>query len=284
MSVILAATDGSTYATSVYHYAAWAAKKLGTKVAVLHLLDPRHDEPVKADLSGTIGLGARSALMEELVELEGARARLMKKRGQAILDHAAQWLGEAGLTDVETEQRHERLSDFIESEQCKADLVVLGKRGNHADYAKGHLGSNLERVVRSCRHPVLVASVAQREMKRFVLAYDGGSSARKALEFAVANPLLRGMQCHLIHVGEGSSGFGGQMAEAEEYLRGAGFEVTAKILPGDPAAVISDVVGKSDIDLLVMGAYSSSGIRRFFVGSTTSALIRGVKIPLLLLR
>jgi hypothetical protein len=60
--------------------------------------------------------------------------------------------------------------------------VVIGKRGEATDFAKGHLGSNLERVARSSRKPILVAARAFRPITRFLIAYDGGASANKALE------------------------------------------------------------------------------------------------------
>jgi nucleotide-binding universal stress UspA family protein len=52
--------------------------------------------------------------------------------------------------------------------QCEEDvgLVVIGKRGASADFAKLHLGSNLERVVRSSRRPVLIASREWRTIRR----------------------------------------------------------------------------------------------------------------------
>jgi nucleotide-binding universal stress UspA family protein len=48
--------------------------------------------------------------------------------------------------------------------------------------------------------------------------------------------------------------------------------------------VIGAVVDQDHIDLLVMGAYGHSAIRQFIVGSTTTAMIRTVKIPVLLFR
>ena len=39
-------------------------------------------------------------------------------------------------------------------------MILIGRRGEAADYAPGHLGSNLERVARAARRPVLVASEA----------------------------------------------------------------------------------------------------------------------------
>ncbi|MFO8027687.1 MAG: universal stress protein [Opitutales bacterium] len=284
MPRILTCTDGSVYAHSVYHYSAWAAERLDAEIHVLHMLDPLHDDPLNADFSGSIGLGARTALMEELVELEATRAKIAQKRGQAILDDAEERLRAAGVERVKTEQRHERLSDSIEHYERESDLVVLGKRGNHADFAKGHLGSNLERVIRSCHHPVLVASSAVWPMKRFVFAYDGGPSARKALDYAVAEPLLKAMPCHLICVGKSDTKQARALRDAESRLVDAGYEVHAELLPGHADEVILAAIEQDGADLLVMGAYGHSRIRQMIVGSTTSAMIRKTKRPVLLFR
>ena len=73
---ILALVDGSTYATSVCHAAAWIAQRLGGGVDVLHLLPDIHAKGT-GDLSGALKLGARTALMEELVTLDAQRAKLV---------------------------------------------------------------------------------------------------------------------------------------------------------------------------------------------------------------
>ena len=41
---------------------------------------------------------------------------------------------------------------------------------------------------------------------------------------------------------------------------------------------------EQDTDLLVMGAYGHSVIRRFLIGSTTTNVIRNAMVPVLLLR
>ena len=87
-SRILALVDGSTYATSVCHAAAWIAGKLGLGVDLLHTLPDAHVTDT-GDLSGALRLGARTALMEELVTLDAQRAKLAAKQGHAILDDAA---------------------------------------------------------------------------------------------------------------------------------------------------------------------------------------------------
>ena len=63
----------------------------------------------------------------------------------------------------------EALSDL----ESDAEMAVIGKPGEAADFAKRHLGSNLERVVRASKKPVLVAARAYAPFNRFLIAYDG---------------------------------------------------------------------------------------------------------------
>jgi nucleotide-binding universal stress UspA family protein len=284
MPNILACTDGSIYASSVYNHTAWAAAKMSASVHVLHMLNPHHEDPVKADTSGSIGLGAKSALLAEIVELEAARAKVARKHGEVILEDATAQLHAAGVQEIEADQKHGRLSDSIDNYERDADLVVIGKRGNHADFAAGHIGHNLERVVRSCQHPVLVASREFTKMQSFILAFDGGNSSKKAVEYAVSNPLLQGMKCHLLSIGKGNPKLEAALDEAKQTLSNAGFDVSAEIRDGEPDKVIGQAVAEGHIDLLVMGAYGHSHIRHLIVGSTTTAMIRTVKIPVLLFR
>lgn len=282
---ILACTDGSLYSNSVYSHAAWAAKQLGgASIHVLHMLNPHHEEPVKTNYSGTMGVGARKALLDELVELEAANAKIAQKRGAAILEDASTHLKEAGIETVVADQWHGTLSDEISKYERDADLVVLGKRGNNADFEKGHLGSNLERVVRSCQHPVLVASREFKPLNTFVLAFDGGTSAQKAVQYVATQPLLKGMHGYLLYVGSGNPKIEAALAQAKNTLDAAGFEITIEQRDGEPEKVIDQVVARDHIDLLVMGAYGHSAIRQFIVGSTTTAMIGSVKIPVLLFR
>jgi nucleotide-binding universal stress UspA family protein len=257
---------------------------MSASVHVLHMLNPHHEDPVKSDTSGRIGLGAKSALLSEIVELEAARAKVARKHGEVILEDATTQLRAAGVQEIVADQKHGRLSDSIDSYERDADLVVIGKRGNHADFATGHIGHNLERVVRSCKHPVLVASREFTKIESFVLAFDGGASSKKAVEYAASNPLLQGMKCHLLSIGKGNAKLEAALNQAEQTLSAAGFAVTAEIRDGEPDKVIAEAVDQDHIDLLVMGAYGHSHIRHLIVGSTTTAMIRTVKIPVLLFR
>ncbi len=280
MNTILTCTDGSPYAPGIYQHAGWAASRTGAEIHVLHVIE-RAESPDRPDLSGSIGFDASAGLLEELARHDEAHARLARLRSKAILDDAVKQL--AGHL-VKTTRRHGSVCETLDEFEQGAELVVIGKRGEHADFAKGHLGSNLERVVRSARIPVMVAAREFKPIERFLIAFDGGPSSLKAVYHAATNLLLKGLECHLIMVGRQDKPHELSFEHAATSLRGAGFEVTADLLAGDPDEVIAAEVEKREIGLLAMGAYGHSRVRNLILGSTTTHLIRTCHIPVVLFR
>jgi nucleotide-binding universal stress UspA family protein len=278
MSTILTCTDGSLYAPSIYQHAAWAASRLGASIHVLHVIE-RDESLDQQDLSGSIGFDANAELLEELAKHDESHARVARLRGKAILADAAKQLAEH---EVKTTQRHGSVVETLDEFEKDASLVVIGKRGEHADFAKGHLGSNLERVVRSAKIPVLVAAREFKPVSRFLIAFDGGPSSLKAVHHAATNPLLQGLECHLLMVGKEDKDHELTLEHAATGLRGAGFTITADLLSGDPDEVIAKQVEQREINLLVMGAYGHSRVRQLILGSTTTHLIRTCHVPVML--
>lgn len=286
MTTILACTDGSLYAPSIYQHASWAASRLGAAIHLIHVIE-RDKVPSTHDLSGSIGFDANAELLAELAALDETHARVALLRGKAILDDAAKQLGISGINsaaNIKTTQRHGSLVETLDEFEEHASLVVIGKRGEHADLAKGHLGSNLERVVRSSKIPVLVAAREFKQPARFLIAFDGGPSSLKAVQHIATQTLLRGLECHLIAVGEPEKDIAQSIENAVVLLREVGFTVIVERQNGNPEEVIADQIIKREIDLLVMGAYGHSRVRRFILGSTTTTLMRTCHVPVLLFR
>lgn len=286
MKTLLACLDTSVYSASVVDHAAWAAQQLGASVHLLHLLEPVPVTAYQADFSGAIGLDAQSRLKDELVALEQAKARVAAAQAEGLLATARARLAATGLPTarVQSEARHGELVDAVAEFDASHDMVVLGKRGEHVNFAKGHLGSNLERVIRTSRHPVLVAARAFLPIERALLAFDGGPSVRKGIEYLATQPLLRAVEIRLVHVGAASAAVKLELDAARVRLAQTGHHVIVEQAPGDPDEVIPAIVQREKISLLMMGAFGHSRIREFIVGSTTTALIRTCQTPVLLFR
>ena len=279
---ILALVDASPYAESVCRHAAWAASRLGAGVDLLHVLGRR--EAPTSDLSGALRLGARTALLGELSALDAERARLAQARGRAVLDDARALVEAEGAAPVAARLRQGDLLDAVAEVEPDTRAVVIGKRGEAADFARGHLGSNLERVVRASRLPVLVASRAFRPIRRAVVAFDGSASVERALDRMAGNPVFAGLEVALVHAGTETPALRARLDGAVRRLATSGVAASGEIAPGEPEAVLGRTVEEEGFDLLVMGAYGHSRIRSLVVGSTTTAMIQACRVPVLLYR
>jgi len=280
---ILACIDGSSYSPAVCDAAAWAALRLEAPLTFLHVLHKEQAAP-PVDLSGSIGLGARESLLEELAALDEKRGKLAREQGQQLLGAARLRARTAGVADPEGLLRLGGLVETLTGQEERTRLLVLGKRGEAAQVASEHLGSHLERVIRSLQRPILVTPSEFRPPQRVMLAFDGSSTARKALEMVAASPLFRGLSCYLVMVGADTATARANLDHARQILEMARFETVADILPGEPEAALSRYQQEQGIDLMIMGAYGHSRIRHLLVGSTTTAMLRKSTIPLLLLR
>ena len=287
MGKIIACIDGSAHVDSVCTLTSWAAKKSKNEdVSVLHVIAPHSDRAATCNLSGAIGLGAKAGLLEELTEIDEERGKIEQKKGKLILNHAKEELAVKGIKKVEILHRRGALVETITELEESADLIIIGKRGENASGAAAHLGSNLERVARSLSKPLLVATRETVEpIKSFLISYDGGESTKKAVDYAINNPLLKGMDCHLLKANDDSEKAESVLKEAADKLKKAGFEVYTTVAKGKPVkTLIAEYVSKQHIDLLVIGAYGHSKIRNLFLGSTTTAVIHQSEVPVLLFR
>ena len=284
MSKMLAFIDGSIYSDSVCDHVIWAAGGDQFDVSLFNVIEGAYNVDSPSNFSGNLGAEAKNKLLAELSELDQKRAKLAQKKGRLVLDLARDRLINGGLTNIEI---HLRNGDFVETVtefQNNSDLIIIGKRGEAADFAKLHLGSNLERLIRSTNKPVLVAARSFKPIKRVLVAFDGGRSSYGAIDYIASNKSYMELEFHIVVVGQDGSRGHKQSIHAENLLRKAGINYTVFFERGEPEKVISEHVETKNIDLLVMGAYGHSRIRNLMIGSTTTQMIRSCLIPVLLFR
>ena len=284
MTKLLALIDGSIYSQSICDYTAWIALRTSASVELLHVLGRRDVSSAPADFSGNLDVDARDILLAELASLDEQKAKLSQKRGRIILIEAKTRVLAAGIANVSTKLRHGDLIETVNEIEVDSDLVVVGKRGEAADFARLHLGSNLERIVRASHKPIFVASRSFQTVNRFLIAFDGGPSSLKAVNHIAHGTLFPGLQCHLLTVGSETAEAQDALAYASNRLRDAGYAVEANFIQGQPDTAIAAYAESKKIDLLVMGAYGHSRLRNLIIGSTTTEMLRSCKIPVMLFR
>jgi len=280
MKNVVACIDGTDVSTAVSDFGAWASQRLDSALVLLHVLD-KSEYPTQTDLSGNIGLGSREALLQELAELDEKRGKLALEQGRMMLETARQRAIDDGIAEPITHQRHGSLIDSLLAIEQDTRLLVLGK---HDEKLKPHVGSRVESVVRSLHCPILVTTDTFKAPDKVMLAFDGSDTTRKGVEMVAGSPLFKGLPCHLVMVGNDTEAHREQLNWARTTLEAAGFDAPASIISGDVERVLCDYRAANDIDMLIMGAWGHSVIRRLLVGSTTTSVIRNATVPVLLLR
>ncbi|MCG6658114.1 universal stress protein [Halomonas campisalis] len=280
---VMATIDGSTFSEGVCDYSAWASQALGAPLTFLHVVD-NHPQTAEADLSGNIGLGSREHLLDELSRLDEQRAKVAQEQGRLMLKAAKERAIEDGVSDPATRQRNGTLVETLEELQEEMRLLVIGKRGETADQDSGHLGSNLERVVRTLHRPILMVPHTFKRPEAVMIAFDGSKTTRKGVEMLAKSPLFEGVPVHVVIVGAETGDNRSQLDWALKTLRDGGIDAEGAIRAGEVEATLRAYQEEQGIDLLVMGAYGHSRIRQLLVGSTTTEMLRRASVPILLLR
>lgn len=281
---ILACIDGSAYGPRVAELADWAACRSQATIVLLHVLARPDGRADPIDLSGNLTPGLRERLLAEMAAEDAERANLAQQQGRLVLEQASAGLNAAGHARTEMRLRNGGLVESIVALEHEAQLIVIGKRGDHADFTTLELGSHLERIARSVHRPLLVAASRFRPIERCLIAFDGGQSIGNAITHVASRRLFQGLTCELLFVGRDDASHQAALQQAQARLTKAGIAATVLIRPGDPAQVIPAHVEEAGIDLLLVGAFGHSRLRQMIFGSTTLSVIRDCRIPVMLFR
>jgi nucleotide-binding universal stress UspA family protein len=282
MKKLLICTDGSQYSEQACLYAAWLAQNSEVELHALYVTDLRqYQGSFIADLSGSLGIQPYDGMVSQLQALEQQKAKFVEDQTEAVFKAAG--LMERFKFHHETGLLVDIIDDYADEE---TELIVIGKRGENADFATEHLGSMLERVVRATDRPCLVTSRKFIEVTRAAVAFDGGASSRRALQYLASHEQFRALELHVLTVAEGSDEdeAAHHLKEAESILQSTGLKATYQLLNGEVETVIAKYIESNRIELLVAGAYGHSRIRDLFIGSTTTELLRSCHVPVLCFR
>lgn len=282
MRSILLCIDCSSYAKICAKYTIDLARLMEAYVDILYVSDLKNFElSVIADFGGSLGIQPFKEMADTMQKLENKKSQYLEKKFTRMFN-SAHYTGKfkfnhrAGvIVDV---------FDEFKRNATGLDLVVLGKRGENSDYAKGHLGSTLERILRTSTCPCLIVPEKFRQLKKILIAYDGSDSVHRAIHFVERNRFFKECEIHIITINQ-SNEILQSLDEIKHILQDiAQLNVTTAESTGNVIDVINKYVHDHNIDLLITGAYSHSAIKHFFVGSTTLEIIRQSSIPTVVFR
>jgi nucleotide-binding universal stress UspA family protein len=217
------------------------------------------------------------------------RATLLKevRENMAVIQAAADKLG-VGLKTVVPEGQTPHAAIVATTEDIRPDLIIMGRRGKHR-LADIFMGSVTARVIG--RSPVNVLVIPRGSMvgfQRILVASDGSPYSQAAWELALA--MAKQAKSQLIGVAVAPEE--GDIIEAQAIIRRM---LTAASLAGvsmkgvNPQGVAADsgIVQqaiKHEVDLIVVGSYGRTGLKKLLMGSVTERVIGGSPCPILVVK
>ncbi len=163
-----------------------------------------------------------------------------------------------------------------EAAQKKVDMIAIGRRGR-SGLEKVLLGSAAAKVVGHAPCNVLVVPRAARiECKNILVATDGSEHARIAAAEAIEITKRCGGRLLAVSVASSEDEQKKVRANAEDVAlaaRKAGISAEAMAAVGKPHEIIAATAKNKGVDLIVMGAYGKTGLKKLLMGSTTEKVI-----------
>jgi nucleotide-binding universal stress UspA family protein len=156
------------------------------------------------------------------------------------------------------------------------DMIIIGRRGR-TGLMKVLMGSVTVKVIGHAPCKVLVVPKAARiEYRNLLVAADGSEHSIAAASEAIG--IAKRCGSNIIAVSAGNSE--GELADAKtnvgrvvEMAEKDGIPVQALTPIGKPHDVIVETAGGRAVDLIVMGTYGETGLRKLLMGSTTEKVI-----------
>jgi nucleotide-binding universal stress UspA family protein len=162
------------------------------------------------------------------------------------------------------------------------DLVIMGKRGEHAKWGRDLLGSTAEAVARRSATPVLLVEEQWHQLKKTLVLYDGSHSANRALKLAADMATKMGMRVQVLTVDDDATRANATLDEARGYLEPLDLGASYLAMPGRVAKATPAVLSNDPADVAILGMRGHSPLRHLILGRTTEQVMRSVTLPVLL--
>lgn len=280
---IISFIDDSKYCDIVCEYSAFLAKNSDSKIKLYHILK-KEKKLSKTDLSGSINLGAKTKLLENLVNYESSIAKIANEKGWKVLENARKKILESGDFHVEIRLRTGEITEAFKEKEQSGDLIVIGKRGEIKQNIDSKLGANFESIVRSSKKPIFVANRNFSNIKNILIAFDGSQSTIKLIDFFQNQKFFIDCRVSLIYINDGKKKNIFDLDKQLLRYNNGELDIQSQEINGQPKVVLANLVKSKKFDLLAIGAYGHSKVRSLILGSTTSELIKNNRIPFLLMR
>jgi nucleotide-binding universal stress UspA family protein len=270
MKKILVPTDFSDQAENALKVAAQLAKKYGSEIYLLHILE--------IPLQEVDPMSSYSSLPEAVFFMKLAHQKFEKLKEKKYLD---------GLVVHETVDFHEIFKGvFHVAKKHEVDLIIMGSSGV-SGLREMLIGSNTEKVVRTSETPVLVIKNDHKnfEVNDFVFASDFKDESKKTYEKALTFAKALDAKMHLLMVNTPTKFItsGDANKRIQNFVSSFNFSNYSINIYND-ISIEKGVMNFSqsiNADLIGMSTHGRQGISHFFNGSISEDLVNHAKRPVI---
>lgn len=200
------------------------------------------------------------------------------ERGKALLDNAAGRVRGAGLK-AEVALRQGDPDTELATLAKEADAVLIGRRGSTTPGAE--LGPTAASLIKIAERCVIVCGARPSPMDACAIAFDGGETARRALDFAARFASITNSTIHIIYATSNHAAGVQVVGAAEAVLSLQGVAFVTHIEPGSPGEVVGKVVARTKADALFAGAHVTRGRTSKVTVSHAEEILRHTDIPVI---
>lgn len=272
---LLVALDSSAYTRAAIEHTLELGKAYQARVTGLHVLDVRYLEmPPYLDYSYTFEAVPPTLVSVDLIDK-------FKAKGERVTSDFRTAVSGAGL-QVDARVEEGVPGQVIADLGSSFDLVIMGKRGEHAKWGRDLLGSTAEAVARRSVTPVLLVELQWRQLERALVLFDGSHPANRAVKLAAEMADRAGVKLQVLTVDEDAGRGEATIAEARSYLDPLGLDVSYLVMRGKVAKTAPAVLADDPADLVILGMRGHSPLRYLILGRTAEQVMRSVPLPVLL--
>lgn len=294
---IVVPLDGSEIAEQVLPYVSLFAKAFGSEVELLRCIEP---------VSPEIADPAHGVFLDKVVESFLARAR-------DYLGKVSEPIRRSGVAvSCATFEGDPATKILDEAEKDASTLIAMSTHGR-SGMTRWVLGSVTSKVLQVTDNPMLVvhpqagAAAGSIRLSNLIVPLDGSKVAEQILPHAVAVTKALAQKVVLVRVTPSPSDYYRYMEypvgryqdfskEVDEggqkYLQAIAATLTQqgidriehRLMHGQPAAAVVDVVKEVPESLVAMTTHGRSGVGRWVLGSVADRVVRHTGAPVLLIR
>ena len=269
---ILVPLDGSEYAEAATAKAVRMAERTGAEVRGLAIIDEPGIMRPEPEPVGAAGF------------LEHKQATKMQQAGEKAAALAAGFLDacrDSGVKASAIERRGDPVPTIIR-ESHEVDVLVMGQESCFRFMTQSGPCHTMREVLRASPRPTVVVPKDLVAAQGVWFATDGSNGAARALHMYQMLGLMGKRKVRVLAIHKTENEAKRRCEEAGGFLEAHGHRVVLSAIVTDhhPWEELLSLMKEAPPEIMIMGAYGTSGLKEFFFGSVSRSLIERAPVPL----